>query len=154
MRGPSGGSVSERELLAAMVASWNSCPFCLGAQRSRGGRGLQQEQAPGDLSRSSRATGVAVMLCGRSLTRGREGCLKRRVPLSSARWRGDSWRLCDSSVGGDDFRSLVAYVDQVGDRFEVLWLLCRDSRTTFPTLDAVMEYARAQVAEMIQVRSP
>jgi uncharacterized peroxidase-related enzyme len=34
MRGPSSWSVSERELMAAMVASWNSCPFCIGAHRA------------------------------------------------------------------------------------------------------------------------
>lgn len=34
MRGPSGWSVSERELMAAVVASWNSCPFCVGAHRA------------------------------------------------------------------------------------------------------------------------
>lgn len=31
MRGPSSWSVAERELMAAAVASWNSCPFCVGA---------------------------------------------------------------------------------------------------------------------------
>jgi uncharacterized peroxidase-related enzyme len=31
MRGPSMWSVAERELMAAMVAKWNSCPFCVGA---------------------------------------------------------------------------------------------------------------------------
>ena len=31
MRGPSKWSVSERELMAAMVAKWNSCVFCVGA---------------------------------------------------------------------------------------------------------------------------
>jgi uncharacterized peroxidase-related enzyme len=31
MRGPSEWSVSERELMAAMVAKWNSCVFCVGA---------------------------------------------------------------------------------------------------------------------------
>lgn len=31
MRGPSGWSVVERELMAAQVAAWNSCPFCVGA---------------------------------------------------------------------------------------------------------------------------
>lgn len=29
MRGPSSWSVSERELMAAMVAKWNSCAFCV-----------------------------------------------------------------------------------------------------------------------------
>ncbi len=31
MRGPSEWSVGERELMAAMVARFNSCPFCVGA---------------------------------------------------------------------------------------------------------------------------
>jgi AhpD family alkylhydroperoxidase len=31
MRGPSPWSVGERELMAAMVAKWNSCAFCIGA---------------------------------------------------------------------------------------------------------------------------
>jgi uncharacterized peroxidase-related enzyme len=31
MRGPSEWSVVERELMAAMVAKWNSCAFCVGA---------------------------------------------------------------------------------------------------------------------------
>jgi uncharacterized peroxidase-related enzyme len=31
MRGPSEWSVGERELMAALVAKWNSCPFCVGA---------------------------------------------------------------------------------------------------------------------------
>jgi uncharacterized peroxidase-related enzyme len=31
MRGPSAWSIGERELMAAMVAQWNSCAFCVGA---------------------------------------------------------------------------------------------------------------------------
>jgi uncharacterized peroxidase-related enzyme len=31
MRGPSVWSIAERELMAAMVAKWNSCAFCVGA---------------------------------------------------------------------------------------------------------------------------
>jgi uncharacterized peroxidase-related enzyme len=34
MRGPSEWPVAERELMAAMVATWNSCPFCVGAHRA------------------------------------------------------------------------------------------------------------------------
>ncbi|HWT33015.1 MAG TPA: hypothetical protein VN107_04575 [Microbacterium sp.] len=40
MRGPSSWSVSERELMAAMVASWNTCPFCVGAHRAIAVRGM------------------------------------------------------------------------------------------------------------------
>src|ERR1700730_7652962 len=31
MRGPSAWSVAERELMACMVAKWNTCAFCVGA---------------------------------------------------------------------------------------------------------------------------
>ena len=34
MRGSSAWSIGERELMAAMVAKWNSCTFCLGAHRA------------------------------------------------------------------------------------------------------------------------
>jgi uncharacterized peroxidase-related enzyme len=34
MRGPSAWSVGERELMAAMIAKWNSCSFCVGAYRA------------------------------------------------------------------------------------------------------------------------
>lgn len=34
MRGPSEWSVGERELMAAMVAHWNSSTFCVGAHRA------------------------------------------------------------------------------------------------------------------------
>ncbi len=34
MRGPSTWTIGERELMAALVAKWNSCAFCLGAHRA------------------------------------------------------------------------------------------------------------------------
>jgi len=34
MRGPSEWSVAERELMAALVARWNGCAFCVGAHRA------------------------------------------------------------------------------------------------------------------------
>ena len=40
MRGPSAWSASERELMAAMVATWNACPFCVGAHRAISVRGM------------------------------------------------------------------------------------------------------------------
>lgn len=42
MRGPSTWSVSERELMAACVARWNSCPFCVGAHGAIAVRGLDR----------------------------------------------------------------------------------------------------------------
>jgi uncharacterized peroxidase-related enzyme len=40
MRGPSEWSVSERELMAAMVATWNSTPFCMGAHRATSAKAM------------------------------------------------------------------------------------------------------------------
>lgn len=34
MRGPSEWRIGERELMAALVAKWNSCRFCVGAHRA------------------------------------------------------------------------------------------------------------------------
>ncbi|MBB5632015.1 putative peroxidase-related enzyme [Cryobacterium mesophilum] len=45
MRGPSSWSVSERELMAAMVASWSTCPFCIGAHRAIAVRGMEPTEA-------------------------------------------------------------------------------------------------------------
>lgn len=39
MRGPSDWTIAERELMAAMVAHWNSSPFCVGAHRAVAVRG-------------------------------------------------------------------------------------------------------------------
>ncbi|NNC14075.1 hypothetical protein HII28_19630 [Planctomonas sp. JC2975] len=43
MRGASGWSVSERELMAASVATWNSCPFCIGAHTAVAIRGMEKD---------------------------------------------------------------------------------------------------------------
>jgi AhpD family alkylhydroperoxidase len=41
MRGTSEWFVAERELMAAMVAQWNSCPFCVGAHSAVAVHGLE-----------------------------------------------------------------------------------------------------------------
>lgn len=40
MRGPSSWTVGERELMAAMVAKWNDCLFCIGAHRATAAKEL------------------------------------------------------------------------------------------------------------------
>jgi AhpD family alkylhydroperoxidase len=40
MRGASAWTIGERELMAAMVAKWNACAFCLGAHRAVAAKGL------------------------------------------------------------------------------------------------------------------
>lgn len=43
MRGPSDWSIAERELMAAMVARWNGCAFCIGAHRAIAIKGMPRE---------------------------------------------------------------------------------------------------------------
>ncbi len=50
MRGPSGWTVPERELMAAAVASWNSCPFCVGAHGAIAVRGIDRAAVDAVLS--------------------------------------------------------------------------------------------------------
>jgi uncharacterized peroxidase-related enzyme len=50
MRGSSSWSVSERELMAAMVAKWNSCPFCVGAHRAIAVKGMDPAVANATLA--------------------------------------------------------------------------------------------------------
>ncbi|RSD12094.1 hypothetical protein EIY87_34090 [Amycolatopsis eburnea] len=50
MRGPSGWSVAERELMAAVVAKWNSCPFCVGAHRAIAVHGMDKTIADATLA--------------------------------------------------------------------------------------------------------
>jgi len=45
MRGDSPWTISERELMAAMVASWNECPFCIGAHRAIAIKGMPRDIA-------------------------------------------------------------------------------------------------------------
>ncbi|GHO90209.1 hypothetical protein KSF_002570 [Reticulibacter mediterranei] len=44
MRGESAWSVGERELMAAMTAKWNACPFCIGAHGAIAARALGRPQ--------------------------------------------------------------------------------------------------------------
>lgn len=64
MRGASAWTVGERELMAAMVAKWNACTFCVGAHRAVAVRELPVEMvdaaladpANAPVSRALRAT--------------------------------------------------------------------------------------------------
>src|SRR5260370_22616654 len=51
MRGPSAWSVGDRELMAALVAKWNSCDFCVGAHGAVAAREIERSlgcTAPAD----------------------------------------------------------------------------------------------------------
>jgi AhpD family alkylhydroperoxidase len=50
MRGDSPWSISERELMAAMVATWNECPGCIGAHRAIAIKGMPRDLADATLA--------------------------------------------------------------------------------------------------------
>ena len=50
MRGPSSWSIGERELMAAMIAKWNSCAFCEGAHGAVAAKEIQRPQVDATLS--------------------------------------------------------------------------------------------------------
>jgi uncharacterized peroxidase-related enzyme len=50
MRGPSTWTIGERELMAAMVAKWNSCTFCLGTHRAIAAKQLPTAMVDGTLA--------------------------------------------------------------------------------------------------------
>ena len=43
LRGESSWSISDRELMAALTAKWNSCPFCVGAHTAIAIKGMPRE---------------------------------------------------------------------------------------------------------------
>ena len=75
MRAPSAWSVGERELMAAMVAKWNCCKFCLGGRPD-----LDGALAPGP-SRSGDARGFQ-RVGSRSMTRDRAEVRGARLRMS------------------------------------------------------------------------
>lgn len=65
MRGSSEWTVSERELMAAMVAKWNSCTFCVGAHRAIASKGMPRElvdEALGDYRSAALPEGLKATL--------------------------------------------------------------------------------------------
>jgi uncharacterized peroxidase-related enzyme len=50
MRGPSNWSVGERELMAALVAKWNSCAFCVGAHGAVAAKEIQRPRVDAALA--------------------------------------------------------------------------------------------------------
>jgi AhpD family alkylhydroperoxidase len=61
MRGPSDWTVHERELMAAMVAKWNACPFCVGAHGAVAAKGLPRALVDAALS-DYRSAGLSPAL--------------------------------------------------------------------------------------------
>lgn len=50
-----------------------------------------------------------------------------------------SWRICDASLPDDDGTRLLAYVEQVGERVETLWMTPRAGEcSVFDSLDEAL----------------
>jgi hypothetical protein len=50
-----------------------------------------------------------------------------------------SWRICDAALPDDDGTRLLAYVEQVDDRVETLWMFPRAGEcATFDSLDSAL----------------
>lgn len=65
MRGPSEWTVGERELMAAMVAKWNSCTFCVGAHGAIAAKEMPRrlvDEALGDFRTAELSTGLKATL--------------------------------------------------------------------------------------------
>ena len=65
MRGPSTWSIGERELMAAMVAKWNSCTFCVGAHGAVAAQEMQRpavDAALADFRAASISNGLKATL--------------------------------------------------------------------------------------------
>ena len=65
MRGPSEWTIGERELMAAMVAKWNSCAFCVGAHRAIAAKGMPPQlvdEALADFRAAALPEGVKATL--------------------------------------------------------------------------------------------
>src|SRR5262249_44406391 len=65
MRGASPWSVGERELIAALVAQWNSCAFCIGAHVAGASEALSPPlvaAALGDFERATISDGLKATL--------------------------------------------------------------------------------------------
>jgi uncharacterized peroxidase-related enzyme len=50
MRGPGAWSIGDRELMAAMVAKWNSCPFCVAAHGAVAATKIQRSRVDAALA--------------------------------------------------------------------------------------------------------
>lgn len=109
MRGPSDWSVSERELMAALVASWNSCPFCVGAHRAIAVQGMDADIADMAL-KDFRAAPITARL--KSALEFLERMTRDPDGLSSA----DAQAALDAGVGAQDLRDAAA----VGAVFAVI----------------------------------
>lgn len=57
-----------------------------------------------------------------------------------------TWRLIDVSVGEREAGHVVAYVERIGDAFEVIWVWGTHGSDRFASLDAVRDAAMALLA--------
>lgn len=114
MRGPSDWSVGERELMAAMVATWNSCRFCIGAHRAVAVRGIDRATVNGCLDNYQTAPitetlrAALVFLEGMTLRPAELHASDATAALASGMSQG---QLVDAAAVGAIFNIITRYAD-------------------------------------------
>jgi uncharacterized peroxidase-related enzyme len=101
MRSDSPWPISERELMAAMVASWNNCPFCVGAHRAIAVKGMPHETVDAvlaDYHSAPIATGFRTML----------GFLEKMTKTPGELAPADARAVLDAGVSQPAFEDAIA----------------------------------------------
>jgi uncharacterized peroxidase-related enzyme len=129
MRGPSGWSVGERELMAALVAKWNSCTFCVGAHGAVSAKELERatvDAALADYHTAPISQGLKVTL------EFLEAMTLRPTQLTSK----DANAVLEAGVGAEALKDAVA----VGAVFNIVTRYANALDFAVPTAD---EFDRA-----------
>jgi uncharacterized peroxidase-related enzyme len=129
MRGPSQWSVGERELMAALVAKWNSCGFCVGAH----GAVSAKELAPSTVDAALADYHAApISDCLRATLGFLEVMTLRPSELTSKNARA----VFEAGVGADALKDAIA----VGAIFNIITRYANALDFVVPTAD---EFDRA-----------
>ena len=101
MRGPSSWSISERELMASMVAKWNACAFCVGAHKAIAVKGMPPatvEAVHADYRTAPIPAGLVATL----------GFLEKMTRSPTALAAADASQVLESGVSRDALADAIA----------------------------------------------
>ena len=101
MRGASDWTISERELMAAMVASWNNCPFCVGAHRAIAVKGMPAQIADAALKNYHSAPISTVLMATL-------GFLEKVTKAPNELTAGDARTVLDTGVSRPALEDAIA----------------------------------------------
>lgn len=114
MRGPSPWSVGERELMAAMVAKWNSCAFCVGAHSAIAAKEMKRppvDAALADFRTASISEELKATLAFLEIMTLRPGALKAEDARTVLRAGVSGEGLTDAIAVGALFNIVTRYAD-------------------------------------------